>query len=120
MSHWKMIVIAVAASVLMLGSVSLLGLTQEKPYSGVVLHLACMADQYANYLQVLGKQFEKVSGAKVEVDILGYTELYQKITQDYATHTKQYDLATTDIVWTGEFAKKGWTEIGRASCRERV
>ena len=109
MNHWKVIVVGAVISVLMLGSVSLLGLGQAKPYDGVVLHLACMSDQYANYLKVLGKQFESVSGAKVEVDILGYTELYQKITQDYATHTKQYDLATTDIVWTGEFEKKGWT-----------
>jgi|LZCG01.1.fsa_nt_gb multiple sugar transport system substrate-binding protein len=109
MHLWRKGVIAVAISVLMLGSFALLGIAQDKPYSGVVLHLACMADQYADYLKVLGQKFEAVSGARVEVDILGYTELYQKITQDYATHTKQYDLATTDIVWTGEFAQKEWT-----------
>ncbi len=79
------------------------------PYAGKELRLACMADQYADYLKVLGKKWEKVSGAKVDVDILGYVELYQKITQDYATNTKQYDLATVDIVWSGEFAVKGWT-----------
>lgn len=82
---------------------------QEKPYSGMVLRLASMADQFADYLVVLGRRFEEVTGARVEVDILGYVELYQKIVQDYVTDTKMYDLATVDIVWTGEFAEKGWT-----------
>lgn len=79
------------------------------PYEGEVLHLACMADQFADYLVVLGRQFEEVTGARVEVDVLGYTELRQKMVLDYTTDTKQYDLATVDIVWTGEFAEKGWT-----------
>jgi multiple sugar transport system substrate-binding protein len=82
---------------------------EVKPYAGKMLRLASMADQYAGYLKELGEKWEEVSGAKVEVDILGYVELYQKLTQDYATHTKQYALATVDIVWSGEFAVKGWT-----------
>ena len=109
MHIWRKIIVVIAVSILATSGIALLGSAQEKPYEGVVLHLASMADQYADYLKVLGKKFEEVSGARVEVDILGYTELYQKITQDYATHTKQYDLATVDIVWTGEFAEKGWT-----------
>jgi len=84
-------------------------MAQEKTYSGIVLRLASMADQYADYLVVLGRQFEEVTGARVEVEILGYTELYQKIVQDFAMDTKLYDLATVDIVWTGEFAVKSWT-----------
>lgn len=109
MYQWKKVVVIVAISALALSSFMLLGMAQEKPYQGIVLHMASMSDQFAPYLKVLGKKFEAVSGARVDVDILGYVELYQKITQDYATHTKQYDLATTDIVWTGELAKKGWT-----------
>lgn len=81
----------------------------EKPYKGKVIRLAAQADQFAPYMKVLSKNFEEKTGAKVEVDILGYVELQQKITQDYATNTDQYVLATVDIVWTGEFAEKGWT-----------
>lgn len=81
----------------------------DLPYAGTTLRLATCAEQYANYLVELGKKYEKVTGARVEVDIIGYVELYQKITQDYASGTKLYDLATVDIVWTGEFAEKGWT-----------
>lgn len=79
------------------------------PYEGMTLRLACMSDQFAPYLKVLGEKYEEVTGAEVEVDILGYTELYQKLSQDYSTGTKLYDLATVDIVWSGEFAVKGWT-----------
>ena len=83
--------------------------TVAKPYEGKVIHLAAQGDQFAPYMKVLSQQFEEKTGAKVEVDILGYVELQQKITQDYATDTNQYVLATVDIVWTGEFAEKGWT-----------
>lgn len=85
------------------------GAAQELPYEGVELRFAVMADQFADYTKVLAEDFGKMTGAKVEVDILGYTELYQKITQDFATNTAEYDLITVDIVWSGEFAKNGWT-----------
>ena len=32
-----------------------------------------------------------------------------KITADYVGHTKGYDLATVDIVWSGQFAEAGYT-----------
>ncbi len=79
------------------------------PYEGVKLTMAVCAEQYADYLRELGKSFEAKTGAKVSVDVIGYVELYQKITQDYASNTKLYDLATVDIMWTGEFESKGFT-----------
>ena len=84
-------------------------MAEEKPYKGMVLRLASMADQFAPYLAILGRRFEEITGARVEVEILGYPELYHRITHDFATGTRVYDLATIDIVWTGEFAVKGWT-----------
>ncbi len=83
---------------------------QALPYEGDVLHFAVMADQYADYIKVLSKEFQKKTGAEVKVDVLGYVELMQKITQDYATGSAEYDLATVDIVWTGQFEKEGWTK----------
>ena len=32
-----------------------------------------------------------------------------KITADYVGHTKGYDIATVDIVWSGQFAEAGYT-----------
>ena len=38
-----------------------------------------------------------------------YPELLTKITADYVGHTKGYDIATVDIVWSGQFAEAGYT-----------
>jgi multiple sugar transport system substrate-binding protein len=82
---------------------------EQLPYEGKVLRLASVAEQFSPYLVELGKQFEKVTGARIEVDTVGYPELYQRITQDYASGTALYDLATVDIVWSGQFSENGWT-----------
>ena len=82
---------------------------QALPYEGAVLHFAVMADQFAGYTKVMSQEFKDLTGADVKIDILGYVELMQKITQDFATGSAQYDLATMDIVWTGQFEQEGWT-----------
>jgi multiple sugar transport system substrate-binding protein len=79
-------------------------------YKGVELHFAVCAEQFADYTKTIAKDFSDKTGAKVTVDVLGYVELYQKLTQDFSSHSAQYDLMTTDILWTGEFAKNGWTK----------
>ncbi len=79
------------------------------PYEGAVLHFAVMADQFSAYTKEISKEFMEKTGADVKVDILGYVELMQKITQDFATGSAEYDLATMDIVWTGQFEQEGWT-----------
>jgi multiple sugar transport system substrate-binding protein len=85
------------------------GEVAEMPYKGETIRFAVMADQFADYTKELAVDFQKKTGAEVKVDILGYTELYQKITQDYATNSNQFVLATVDIMWSGEFADKNFT-----------
>ncbi len=81
----------------------------DKPYAGVTLNLASQNDQFAAVLAAIAPEFEAQTGAKVNVDILSYPELLTKITADYVGHTKGYDLATVDIVWSGQFAEAGYT-----------
>ena len=81
----------------------------DKPYEGVTLNLASQNDQFAAVLAAIAPEFEAQTGAKVNVDILSYPELLTKITADYVGHTKGYDLATVDIVWSGQFAEAGYT-----------
>ena len=81
----------------------------HKPYEGVTLNLASQNDQFAAVLAAIAPEFEALTGAKVNVDILSYPELLTKITADYVGHTKGYDLATVDIVWSGQFAEAGYT-----------
>ena len=81
----------------------------DKPYEGITLNLASQNDQFAAVLAAIAPEFEAETGAKVNVDILSYPELLTKITADYVGHTKGYDLATVDIVWSGQFAEAGYT-----------
>ena len=81
----------------------------DKPYEGITLNLASQNDQFAAVLAAIAPEFEALTGAKVNVDILSYPELLTKITADYVGHTKGYDLATVDIVWSGQFAEAGYT-----------
>ena len=78
-------------------------------YDGVTLNLASQNDQFAAVLAAVAPKFEELTGAKVNVDILSYPELLTKITADYVGHTKGYDIATVDIVWSGQFAEAGYT-----------
>jgi multiple sugar transport system substrate-binding protein len=81
----------------------------DKPYQGVTLNIASQNDQFATVLALLAPAFEAQTGAKVNVDILSYPELLTKVVADYVGHTKGYDIATVDIVWSGQFAEAGYT-----------
>jgi len=78
-------------------------------FDGVTLNIASQNDQFAAVLAAEAPKFEALTGAKVNVDILSYPELLTKITADYVGHTKGYDIATMDIVWSGQFAQAGYT-----------
>src|SRR5574340_1077262 len=81
----------------------------ETRFDGVTLNIASQNDQYAAVLATMAPKFTELTGAKVNVDILSYPELLTKITADYVGHTKGYDIATVDIVWSGQFAEAGYT-----------
>jgi multiple sugar transport system substrate-binding protein len=81
----------------------------ETRFDGVTLNIASQNDQFAAVLAAEAPKFEALTGAKVNVDILSYPELLTKITADYIGHTKGYDIATMDIVWSGQFAEAGYT-----------
>jgi multiple sugar transport system substrate-binding protein len=76
---------------------------------GKTLTIATMSDPYAKPLQQMAQEFARRTGATVRVDVLGYPELASKVRSDFIGRTGNYDLMTVDIVWTGEFAVKGWT-----------
>ncbi len=75
----------------------------------MTLNLASQNDQFAPVLAAIAPEFEAETGAKVKVHILSYPELLTKITADYVGRAEGYDLATVDIVWSGQFAEAGYT-----------
>ncbi len=83
----------------------------SKPYAGVALTLASQNDPFATALVALAPKFEAATGVKVTVDVLSYPELLTKVTADFLGKTADYDLVTTDNVWTGQFAESGYTVV---------
>ncbi len=79
-------------------------------FAGTKLTLASMTDQYVEAFRYLLPKFKDATGIEVTMEELGYTDLYQKLTADFVAHTGNYDLMTTDIVWSGEFANNKYTQ----------
>lgn len=80
-----------------------------KPYDGMTLSIASTNDQFGPAMAKLAPEFTKQTGITLRIDILSYPELLTKVTADFIGGTRGYDLVTTDIVWTGQFAESGWT-----------
>ena len=66
------------ATALALGVLATVGVSgvgaADKPYAGVTLNLASQNDQFAAVLAAIAPEFEALTGAKVNVDILSYAQ----------------------------------------------
>ncbi len=82
----------------------------QSQYAGATLNVSVESDQYSAAMQALAPDFTKETGIKLNVSILGYSEIYQRAIADFVGHTDQADLYTTDIVWSCEFAQNHYTE----------
>lgn len=66
--------------------------------------------QIAEPLQRHGPEFEKLTGAKINVITVPFADLYQKILTDAATGTNSYDAYVFDPQWFGDFVPAGFLE----------
>ena len=81
------------------------------PYEGVELNvLTFTGPQIAEPLQRRGPDFTALTGAKVNVTIVPFSDLYQKILTDAATGTNSYDAWVFDPQWMGDFVNPGYVE----------
>lgn len=81
----------------------------EASLEGADLNIASMSDPFASVLEQLAGRFSEETGANVSVNVLGYPNLYSRVTTDFVGGTANYDLITTDILWSGEFAEGEFT-----------
>lgn len=82
---------------------------QAPSLEGITLNVASQNDQFAVVMAEIAPQFEELTGADVNVEILSYPELLTKITADFIGNTGGYDVVTMDIVWAGQFEEAGHT-----------
>jgi multiple sugar transport system substrate-binding protein len=81
------------------------------PYEGVELNiLTFTGPQIAEPLQRRGPDFEAMTGAKINVIIVPFSDLYQQILTDVATETNSYDGWVFAPQWMGDFIVPGYVE----------
>ncbi|MGA1538726.1 MAG: extracellular solute-binding protein, partial [bacterium] len=58
-------------------------------------------------LDMRGKEFEKMTGAKITVEELPFNELFNKVLTDWSQGTNSIDIAVTSSAWVPELVDMG-------------
>ncbi|HEY8869347.1 MAG TPA: extracellular solute-binding protein [Candidatus Limnocylindrales bacterium] len=78
-------------------------------FSGVTVNvLTFVGPQIAEPLQRRAPDFNKLTGANVQVTTVPFSDLYQKILTDSATGTNSYNAYVFDPQWMGDFVSPGY------------
>ncbi len=79
------------------------------PYQGQTINIITFTGpQIAEPLQRRGPDFEKLTGAKVNVITVPFSDLYEKILTDLSTGTNSYDAFVFDPQWMADYASAGY------------
>lgn len=85
--------------------------SQAKPFDGVSVNvLTFTGPQIAEPLQRRGPDFGKLTGAKINVITVPFSDLYQKILTDVATGTNSFQAFVFDPQWMADFVTAGYLE----------
>src|SRR3989441_12960255 len=85
--------------------------SQGKPFDGVTVNvLTFTGPQIAEPLQRRAPDFEKLTGAKINVITVPFSDLYQKMLTDMATRTNSYHAFVFAPQWLADFATPGYLD----------
>jgi multiple sugar transport system substrate-binding protein len=111
MKRYGLLVILVVAVLVLAAWSTSSSKKSQKPFDGVTVNvLTFTGPQIAEPLQRRAPDFEKLTGAKINVVIVPFSDLYQKILTDAATGTNSYDAFVFDPQWLGDFVPPGYLE----------
>ncbi len=80
-------------------------------FSGVSVNLLTFnGPQVAEPLQRRAPDFEKLTGAKINVEAVGFQEIYTKAILDLSAGTNSYDAFVFNPQWLGDFVGPGYLE----------
>ncbi len=81
-----------------------------KPYDGVTINVMMEGVPDTEYVQAMLSQFEEESGAKVNIEVLNYALMHEKLVPQLtaAAGSGSYDLIVVDNYWVAEFNRAGW------------
>src|SRR6266511_2630611 len=82
-----------------------------KAHEGVSVNvLTFTGPQIAEPLQRRAPEFQRLTGAKIKVVTVPFSDLYDKTLTDMATRTNSYDAFVFDPQWMGDFVPPGYLE----------
>jgi multiple sugar transport system substrate-binding protein len=91
--------------------VEVTAMPEAKPYEGVEVNVITFTGpQIAEPLQRRGPDFTELTGATINVTIVPFSDLYQKILTDAATGTNAFDAWVFAPQWMGDFIVPGYVE----------
>jgi multiple sugar transport system substrate-binding protein len=83
----------------------------QKPFDGVTVNIVTFTGpQIAEPLQRRGPDFEQLTGAKIQVITVPFSDLYNKLLTDFATGTNSYDATVFAPQWMVDFIEPGFLE----------
>jgi multiple sugar transport system substrate-binding protein len=101
---------AATAGALALGLMAAPAAAQKK-YDGVTVNIVTFTGpQIAEPLQRRAPDFQKLTGATVNVITVPFSDLYQKVLTDFATGTNSYDAAVFAPQWMVDYIEPGYLE----------
>ncbi len=85
--------------------------TRAGEYDGVTVNIVTFTGpQIAEPLQRRAPDFEKLTGAKINVITVPFSDLYSKLLTDFATGTNSYDAAVFAPQWMVDYIEPGYLE----------
>src|SRR6266478_10083340 len=107
----KALVLALAAIVIAACTNGTPNSSSGNKFSGTTVRVVTFTGpQIAEPLQRRAPDFEKLTGAKIEVITVPFSDLYQKLLTDFATKTNSYDATVFDPQWMGDYVPPGYLE----------
>jgi multiple sugar transport system substrate-binding protein len=82
----------------------------EKPFAGKTINILLETVPDTNYVQELLPQFEEKTGIKVNVEVLTYVAMYEKLVPQLSVGAGNgsYDVIVVDKQWVGGFVGADW------------
>lgn len=75
--------------------------------SDTPLRILLVGDPFATALSEARTELEAKAGRPIHLDVVGYNEVRERTLQAAADRESPYDLISIDVVWMGEYGKKG-------------
>src|SRR5262245_8519533 len=89
---------------------SMPALAQDKPFAGVTVNVITQTGAIQEPLQRRAPEFEALTGAKINVIAVPFSDLYQKILTDWASGTNSVDAAVFAPQWMVDYIAGSYLE----------